>query len=98
MTENQKAMIEALSHCTFLPGSFEKRYVCSMTVYSKKDLGLSEKQAEYLGKLFHMYRKQIGKIAHEAYCPACNADRDPAEAEDDYEFMAIHQIGGGFTE
>ena len=25
-------------------------------------------------------------------------DRDPAEGDDDYRYMAIHQIGGGLTE
>lgn len=25
-------------------------------------------------------------------------DRDPSDPEDDYEYMAIHQIGGGFID
>lgn len=61
VTDGQKRMIAALSYCTFLPGSYPKRFVRDMRwrMENEPDTELSEKQAAYLEKLAWMYRKQI---------------------------------------
>lgn len=58
MTPRQKAIIRDLSRCTFLPGSFEKRFVRDMAT-KPDDYELSEKQAAFLDKTHHRYREQI---------------------------------------
>lgn len=58
MTPEQYVKIHALSLCTFLPASYEKRFVrdmCSLPFDSE----LSEKQTAFLNKLYHRYREQI---------------------------------------
>lgn len=74
MTVNQMDMILALHRCTFLPGSFEKRFVKSLfnrMALSNENKPLTEKQGKYLAKLFHRYRKQIGSQDHNLYCELC---------------------------
>lgn len=58
MTSEQSLKIQALYHCTFLPGSFQKRFVRDMSAKTITD-ELTEKQAVYLDKLYWMYREQI---------------------------------------
>lgn len=62
MTTEQRQQINALRQCTFLPGSYDKSFVIGMS--NKPDTDeLNEKQAAFLAKLFHRYRRQISKRA-----------------------------------
>lgn len=58
MITEHNLKIQALCHCTFLPGSYAKRFVRAMGS-KKPDDELTEKQIAYLDKLYWMYRKQI---------------------------------------
>lgn len=75
MTSEQLSMIADLHRCTFLPGSFEKRFVKNLfnrSILSEKPL--TEKQGRYLAELFHKYRKQIGSLEHNLHCELCNKE------------------------
>ena len=70
ITEHEREMILALSGCTFLPGSFDKRFVRSLyhyETYPTRDGKIetvdeiSEKQRYWLNQLAHKYRRQIGR-------------------------------------
>jgi hypothetical protein len=73
MTNNQIDMILALKKCTFLPGSFQKRFVQAMISRAafKPATALTDRQGRYLAELFHKYRKQIGSIEHNLHCELC---------------------------
>jgi hypothetical protein len=60
MTETEKDMLHRLSRCTFLPGSWEKRFVRNLhfTARSKKPT-ISPKQREWLVEIAYRYRNQI---------------------------------------
>lgn len=62
MTSEQRAKVKDLIRCTFLPGSYQKRFVQDLHARLEDDTPLSEKQAAYLDKLHHMYRRQIGQL------------------------------------
>jgi hypothetical protein len=64
MTDEQRQKIRDLARCTFLPASYPKRFVRDMESLLSVEPSpeLSEKQATYLDKLHHMYRRQIGKF------------------------------------
>lgn len=60
MTEEEIETILALSACTFLPGSWDKRFVQDMThEASQLNPLITEKQAQQLPRLRHRYRKQL---------------------------------------
>lgn len=61
MSDEQYAAIQLLNRCTFLPGSYEKRFVGDMSMKSK-DYELTDRQAQFLMKLAYYYRGQIHKI------------------------------------
>lgn len=61
MTPKQQAMLKALRGCTFLPGSYTKRFVRDMSSL-EKETPLTVKQAAYLEKIFFQYRKQHGML------------------------------------
>ena len=70
MTEQQILKTKALARCSFLPASYEKRFVKDMANIASSEkaaeYSLSEKQAAYLDKLFHRYRNQHKlKLSHE---------------------------------
>lgn len=68
MTPEQREQIQLLSHCVMLPGSYEKRFVRDMSTKPDDEV-LSEKQAAFLEKTFHRYRKQIqGVRKKHGYC------------------------------
>lgn len=60
VTEEILEKIAALGRCTFQPASYDKRFVRSM---ESKQVGeeLSPKQAAFLDKLTHRYRRQLGR-------------------------------------
>lgn len=62
MTPEEIKTALALRKCTFLPGSYEKRFVASMASIAEcnSTIELSEKQKAYLAKVKHRYRKQLG--------------------------------------
>lgn len=61
MSAEQYQKIQALKRCTFLPGSYQKRFVRDMSA-KPEDFELSEKQAVYVDKLYYMYRRQISAL------------------------------------
>jgi len=62
MTDDQRAKVKQLIRCTFLPGSYPKRFVQVLHARLDDDTQLSDKQAAYLDKLHHMYRRQIERL------------------------------------
>ena len=50
--------IPKLTGCSFLPGSFEKRFVRQLSSLSPLAT-LTEKQLMLLGQIFYRYRKQL---------------------------------------
>lgn len=66
ITDRQKEMLALLNkRVTFLPGSFDKRFVRDL----KSVQELTQGQGEYLDKVFHRYRRQIED--HERLCAFC---------------------------
>lgn len=57
MTEQQQRWVAELSHCSFYPGSYDKRFVRDLASYPP-DKALTEKQAAFLHKLAWRYREQ----------------------------------------
>ena len=63
MTDNEWYMISLLfKQCTFIPGSFDKRFV--RDIHANPNATLSDKQHACLERLFYRYRRQTG-LAHE---------------------------------
>lgn len=58
MTDDEKRMVDELSKCVFLPGSYEKRFVRELA-YRGIKYELTAKQCAFLAKLHHSYRRQI---------------------------------------
>lgn len=58
MTDIERAAVAGLWRCTFLPGTWDKRFSRAL---AKRDASkpLSEKQQEWLWKLVWKYRRQI---------------------------------------
>lgn len=82
MTETQIKKIQLLQKCTFLPGSYQKRFVHSMGSIAvlRPEMEITEKQDKYLHDLFHQYRKQIGR-EHARLCDCKEAKQLQAERE-----------------
>jgi hypothetical protein len=59
MSEQVWQMIQDLRRCTFVPGTFDKRYVRGYLAGLTKKDKLSEKGLLTLGRLHYRYRKQI---------------------------------------
>lgn len=60
MTIEQRKMLTILRGCTFLPGSYDKRFVRNISALPD-DCELTENQAMLIPVLFHRYRRQHGK-------------------------------------
>ena len=58
-TDEDKANIAKLVRCTFLPGSFDKRFARDIDSQLANSCEITEKQRAYLVKLVHKYRRQI---------------------------------------
>ncbi len=65
MTPEQHDLIHKLSRCTFLPGSYEKRFVRDLSSCPPEQ-ELTEKQARFLLKVGWRYRRQLIKKFGEA--------------------------------
>lgn len=63
MTPEQIRAIKMLSRCTFLPASFDKRFVRSMVdkANDPEPTPLTPKQDALLWRMVHRYRRQHGK-------------------------------------
>jgi hypothetical protein len=61
MTDEQYAAIQLLTRCTFLPGSYEKRFVGDMSLKLKTD-ELTERQSAFLARVAYRYRGQIHSL------------------------------------
>lgn len=62
MTDQQKRWLRQLAGCTFLPGSYDKRFVRDLNarLAANPESELTEKQAAFLRKTAYRYRKQRG--------------------------------------
>ena len=67
MTDAQREMVTALQRCSFLPGSFDKRFVRDVAAQERD---LTVRQDECLRGLAHKYRRQIGRCL-DPLCPKC---------------------------
>lgn len=56
ITDIERKKIEHLNRCTFLPGSWDKRFARGLDGAEE----ITERQAVCLDKMVHRYRKQIG--------------------------------------
>ncbi len=58
-TPEERDMLDRLSKCTFVPRSWDKRFVRGLHGQIRNDsLTVTPRQAEYIGKLFYRYRRQ----------------------------------------
>ena len=79
MDENEKRKITALARCTFLPGSWAKKFVKGMDAKMQDTPGhtLSDRQWYQIETLYHSYRSQIPD--HDRHCSICKhlANNEP---------------------
>ena len=57
MTDLEHKIAVSLNNCTFLPGSFDKRFVKQLR--DKLDQPMTDKGRAFMMSLFHKYRRQI---------------------------------------
>lgn len=62
LTPLERKMLRLLAGCTFLPGSFEKRFVRSIS----DQTALTEKQRALFHKMFYRYRRQMNLSDNDA--------------------------------
>lgn len=80
MTALQLLQARALRGCTFTPGSAPKRFVRQLAG-KPDDHKLTAKQAAYLNRLAHTYRKQLGRCLAEP-CEKCGtSEAAPTDRE-----------------
>lgn len=72
MTRGQQRKLKALAKCTFRPASFDKRFVRDLNSLPPTHK-LSGKQAAYLDKIYHSYRRQIPTYKPEPAPPISRA-------------------------
>jgi hypothetical protein len=80
MTDQQQRWIEELSHCSFYPGSWDKRFVRDLATFPPEQ-ELSEKQAAALARVAWRYRKQRGEPGM-AKPPGEATDEEKAKLDD----------------
>jgi len=61
MTEQEIKLARRLGHCSFQPGSWDKRFCRAMAKRAEHhpEKELSDKQREWLSKMAHRYRRQL---------------------------------------
>lgn len=60
MTDQEKYAARCLARCTFLPGSYNKRFARAMEALAEdEDAGLTKRQRTNLWRLIYRYRRQI---------------------------------------
>lgn len=74
----EKRAVICLHGCTFLPGSWDKRFVRSLysQLESEPNKSLTLKQQKHLRQLHHRYRNQLSSVCSEIYTIGdwCNAN------------------------
>lgn len=70
MTPEEIRVVQLMTVVSFLPGSFDKRFYRDVRSYPD-DRALTERQHDYLMKIFHRYRKQIHPVSHDLHCELC---------------------------
>ena len=60
MTDEHYQLLQRLVDCTFLPGSWEKRFVRDLSAETK-DYELTAKQLAQVERLHYRYRRQLGE-------------------------------------
>jgi hypothetical protein len=58
-TPKDRRAIEMLSRCTFLPRSYDKRFVRSLAAMEQTNTPMSDKQLVHLWRMVYRYRRQI---------------------------------------
>lgn len=88
MTIEERNAIRLLSGCTFLPASYDKRFVRSMVEMLKAELAheenrvvLSERQHTVLIEKVHRYRRQHGR------CPCYVCLAEAMKKDNPYQLM-----------
>ena len=97
MTDQQWRWLQQLRVCTFLPGSFEKRFVRGLGGKQPSDT-LSEKQAFLLEAIAYRYRRQrrepdMPKPEGNPYVPLLRASVNMLEQERLRQWNAGEAIG-----
>jgi len=63
MTQTEQDMLSQLSRCTFLPGTWEKRFVRNLHFTARsKNPTITPKQREWLVEIAHRYRNQLERL------------------------------------
>lgn len=77
MTDLERTQADSLSGCTFLPGSWDKRFVRDMAAIARDrpTQSITEKQAAWLDELGHRYRKQLNRCLAKEPCALCQNER-----------------------
>lgn len=75
MTETERVLAQALAGCSFLPGSWDKRFVHDMAARST----VTEKQAWALLSVAWKYRRQLPPSIRPNHKPAPSGTRRPNE-------------------
>lgn len=83
MTEAQSQLIQALTRCSMLPGTFDKRFAHDLAE-KPANYALSDRQDEFVRRLAYKYRKQIA-----AQNPNLAVER-PAELGPDPEVAQVN--------
>lgn len=72
-TDKEKRAIMRLAHCSFLPGSWDKRFIKSLYKLADPPIKgivavdeISEKQSYWINHMIHRYHKQLGLSAGES--------------------------------
>lgn len=91
MTEEEKRMVRILYQCSFLPASFDKRFVKGKYRHLQQtpDKPLTEKGHNCLVRLFHRYRRQ-----HKA-CTCLECFREASKKDQPYQTELFGERGEG---
>lgn len=60
MTKEERKMANALRMCSFIPGSFDKKFVGQLANWEDREM--TDKGREFLKKLYKKYRRQHREI------------------------------------
>jgi hypothetical protein len=70
MTTVEKKITASLQRCSFLPGSFDKRFVNQLDNWTDREM--TAKGRETLFKLYVKYRRQIKDFDANIFCKEIN--------------------------
>ena len=72
MTARHYEALQALKQCTFLPGSYDKRFVRNLSALPQ-ERELTERQAANVERMAYRYRRQIGRLIFGRYAEVLDA-------------------------